>query len=110
MVNLETNYSIEATDVLVIDEDGRQLGIMKRDDAIEKAKEKGLDLVQVAVKGQVPTCKFMNYGKYKFDQAKKEKQIKQNQKAQETSEIQISLTIQQHDRKMVKRCCKGHGY
>lgn len=97
MVDLETNYNIDFKDVLVIDENGTQLGVMNRDAAIEKAEERGLDLVLVGKNSAVPTCKLMNYGKYKFDQMKKAKEAKRNQKTTETSEVQISLTIQQHD-------------
>lgn len=107
MVDLEINYNIDFKDVLVIDENGMQLGIMNRDIAIERAEERGLDLVLVGKNSNTPTCKFMNYGKYKFNQMKKEKEAKKNQKTNEISEVQISLTIQQHDMEtkaaMVKR-------
>ena len=101
------NESIPYNNVLVIDEEGTQLGVMNTQTAINKAKEKDLDLVLVGKGGNTPTCKFMNYGKFKFDQMKKEKELKKNQKNIETSEVQISLTIQHNDMKtkanMVKR-------
>lgn len=107
MVDLEINYNIDFKDVLVIDENGTQLGVMSRDAAIEKAEERDLDLVLVGKNSTVPTCKFMDYGKYRFNQMKKEKESKKNQKTAETAEVQISLTIQQHDLEtkasMVKR-------
>lgn len=107
MTDLEINYNINFKDVLVIDENGTQLGVMSRDAAINKAEERDLDLVLVAKNNAVPTCKFMDYGKYRFNQLKKEKESKKNQKTTETSEVQISLTIQQHDMEtkaaMVKR-------
>lgn len=98
MTELSINNQINSKNVLVIDENGVQLGIMLRDDAIRKANEKELDLVMVGNKNSDnPTCKFMDYGKYRYDQIKREKAAKNKQKTIETAEVQISLMIQEHD-------------
>ena len=65
--------------------------------AIDVASEKGLDLVLVAPNGNPPVCKIMNYGKYKFEQAKKEKEAKKKQKVADVKEIRLSSTIDTHD-------------
>ena len=65
--------------------------------ALEIAEEKKLDLVLVSPNAQVPVCKIMNYGKYKFEQAKKEKEAKKKQKVQETKELRITPNIEEHD-------------
>ena len=65
--------------------------------ALEIAEEKKLDLVLVSPNAQVPVCKIMNYGKYKFEQAKKEKEAQKKQKIQETKELRITPNIEEHD-------------
>ena len=65
--------------------------------ALEIAGDKKLDLVLVAPNAEVPVCKIMNYGKYKFEQAKKEKESKKKQKVQETKELRITPNIEEHD-------------
>lgn len=70
---------------------------MSTRDAVEKAYEKNLDLVLVAPNGNPPVCKIMNYGKYKFEQAKKEKEAKKKQKVLEIKEIRVTPNIEEHD-------------
>ena len=70
---------------------------MSSNEALEIAFEKKLDLVLVAPNGNPPVCKIMNYGKYKFEQAKKEKEAKKKQKVTTTKEIKMSVNIEQHD-------------
>ncbi len=94
---LPINEQIREREVQVIDEQGQKLGVMKTFDAIEKAAEKDLDLVLVAPNSNPPVCKIMNYGKYKFEQAKKEKEARKNQKTVETKEIRITPNIEEHD-------------
>lgn len=94
---LPINEQIREKEVQVIDEAGQKLGVMKTFDAINIASEKNLDLVLVAPNGNPPVCKIMNYGKYKFEQAKKEKEARKNQKAVETKEIRITPNIEEHD-------------
>ena len=94
---LPINGQIKEKEVQVIDENGQKLGVMQTRDAINIAEDKDLDLVLVAPNGNPPVCKIMNYGKYKFEQAKKEKEAKKKQKVTETKEIRITPNIDSHD-------------
>jgi len=94
---LPINEQIREREVQVIDETGKKLGTMKTYDAILQAQEKDLDLVLVAPNTEPPVCKIMNYGKYKFEQAKKQKEAKKNQKIAEIKEIRITPNIEDHD-------------
>jgi len=91
------NEKIRADEVRVIDSDGSQLGVMKTGRALEIAYEKGLDLVEMNSGGQTPVCKIMDYGKYRFDRSKKEKESRKKQVTVETKEIKFSCRIGQHD-------------
>ena len=91
------NDKITAEEVRVISENGEQLGVMSLNDALDKANSVGLDLVCMNPSATPAVCKFMNYGKYKFDMLKKEKEAKKNQKVTELKEIQLSMTIDTHD-------------
>lgn len=91
------NRQIKEREVQVIDETGKKLGILSLNDAIEKAEEKDLDLVLVAPNAKPVVCKIMNYGKYKFEQSKKEKESRKNQKAVEIKEIRVTPNIGAHD-------------
>ena len=81
----------------VIGADGSQFGIMSTKDALKLAAEKNLDLVKIAPQAQPPACKIMDYGKYRFEQAKREKEAKKNQKTVEVKEVRMSLNIDVHD-------------
>ena len=94
---LPINEQIRAREVQVIDEQGTKKGVMKLNDALDLAYGKKLDLVLVAPNAEPPVCKIMNYGKYKFEQAKKEKEAKKKQKVLEVKEIRITPNIEQHD-------------
>ncbi len=91
------NEQIRAREVQLISDDGEKLGTMSVSKALEIADEKKLDLVLVAPNSVPPVCKIMDYGKYKFEQAKKEKEAKKKQKVQETKEIRITPNIEEHD-------------
>lgn len=91
------NEQIKASKVQVIDEQGEKRGVISIHDALDLAYDKKLDLVLVAPNAEVPVCKIMNYGKYKFEQAKKEKEAKKKQKTFEIKEIRITPNIEQHD-------------
>ena len=93
---LPINSQIRAASVQLIDEEGKKLGVMSSKEALEIAEEKDLDLVMVS-NGDTPVCKIMNYGKYKFEQAKKEKESKKKQKTVEVKEIRITPGIEEHD-------------
>ena len=91
------NRQIKEKEVQVINENGEKLGVFSLNDAIEKAEEKDLDLVLVSPNAKPAVCKIMNYGKYKFEQAKKEKESRRNQKAVEIKEIRVTPNIGAHD-------------
>ena len=94
---LPINEQIRAKEVQVIDDLGEKKGVMNINDALELAFDKKLDLVLVAPNTEPPVCKIMNYVKYKFEQAKKEKEAKKKQKTFEVKEIRITPNIEQHD-------------
>ena len=94
---LPINGQIRAKEVQLISDNGEKLGMLPIARALEIAEEKKLDLVLVSPNAQVPVCKIMNYGKYKFEQAKKEKEAKKKQKIQETKELRITPNIEEHD-------------
>ena len=94
---LPINEQIRAKEVQVISDEGEKLGVISLQEALEKAEDKKLDLVLVAPNVNPPVCKIMNYGKYKFEQAKKEKEAKKKQKVLEIKEIRITPNIEEHD-------------
>lgn len=91
------NEEIRAKEMRVISADGEQLGIMSRGEALDLAEEKDLDLVCIAPKAQPPVCKILDYGKFKYEQQKKEKEAKKNQKVVEVKETRLSLNIDTND-------------
>ena len=91
------NEEIRAREMRVISADGEQLGIMSRDEALRLAEEKNLDLVCIAPKAEPPVCKILDYGKYKYDQQKKEKEAKKKQHTTQIKEIRLSTFIEDHD-------------
>lgn len=80
-----------------MDVDGSQLGIMTPEKALEIANEKNLDLVMIAPQADPAVCRIMDYGKYRFEQAKKEKESKKNQKVISVKEVRLSMSIDTHD-------------
>ena len=95
--DLLINDEIREKEVRVIGAEGEQLGVMSSADAYAKALEADLDLVLIAPQGNPPVCRIMNYGKYKFEQQKREKEARKNQKQAELKEIQMSLNIDTND-------------
>ena len=91
------NEQIIDKEIRVIGNDGSQLGIMSARDAQKLANEQELDLVKIAPQATPPVCKIMNYGKYRFEQAKRDKEAKKNQHVIEIKEIRLSLNIDTHD-------------
>jgi len=77
--------------------DGKQIGIMSAKEALKIAMEKQLDLVKIAPQAKPPVCKIMDYGKYKYEQSKREKEAKKKQKIIEVKEIRMSPVIEEHD-------------
>ena len=94
---LPINEKIRASKVQLIGANGEKFGVLSLEEALDKAYEAKLDLVLVAPNTEPPVCKLMNYGKYKFEQAKKEKESRKNQKVTETKEIRITPNIETHD-------------
>lgn len=94
---LPTNRQIKAKEIQLIGDNGEKVGIISLQEALEKAEEKNLDLVLVSPNANPPVCKIMNYGKYKFEQAKKEKEAKKKQKVLEIKEIRVTPNIEEHD-------------
>ncbi len=95
----EMQINEESTDkeVRLISNDGEQLGIVSAAQAQKLAAEKNLDLVKIAPQAKPPVCKIMDYGKYRFEQSKREKEAKKNQRVIEIKEIRLSPNIDVHD-------------
>ncbi|MDD4164863.1 MAG: translation initiation factor IF-3 [Eubacteriales bacterium] len=91
------NEEIKSSEVRVIGSDGRQLGILKIEQALRLANEESLDLVEIAPEAAPPVCKIMDYGKYRFEKEKREKEIKKKQQVFELKEIQLKCRIDIHD-------------
>jgi translation initiation factor IF-3 len=91
------NDEIRAEKVRCIGEDGTQYGIISRDEALDIAEEKGLDLVLIAPNANPPVCKIMDFGKFKYQQEKKKKEAKKKQTKIEVKEIKLSVKIAQND-------------
>lgn len=94
---LQINKDIRDKEIRVIDSDGSQLGILSAKDAQKIAFEKDLDLVKIAPQATPPVCRIMDYGKYCFEQAKREKEARKNQKIVEIKEVRMFSTIDTHD-------------
>ena len=91
------NEQIRDKEVRVIGEDGEQLGIMSSKDALKLAEEAGVDLVKIAPTAKPPVCKIVDYGKFKYEQTRKEKEAKKKQKTVEIKEIRLSPNIDTND-------------
>ncbi len=91
------NEQIRDKEVRVIGEDGEQLGIMSAREALQLAEEAGVDLVKIAPAAKPPVCKIVDYGKFKYEQTRKEKEAKKKQKVIEVKEIRLSPNIDTND-------------
>ena len=91
------NEQITDKEVRVVDSDGSQLGIMSAREAMERAAQRNLDLVKIAPQATPPVCRIMDYGNFRFEQSKKEKEARKNQKQVEIKEIRLSVNIDTHD-------------
>ena len=94
---LRINEQIRAREVRVVSDANEQLGIMTLHEAIRMAEEKGLDLVEVAPNGRPPVCRIMNYGKYRYEQQKRDKEAKKKQKVFQIKEVKLRPNIEDHD-------------
>ncbi|MBQ8975295.1 MAG: translation initiation factor IF-3 [Oscillospiraceae bacterium] len=93
----QVNEEIRDAEVRLIGADGAQLGIMSSQQALEIAEENDLDLVKIAPQATPPVCKIMDYGKYRFEQAKREKDARRNQRVMEVKEVRMSPSIGDND-------------
>lgn len=95
--NTRINEMIRIREVRLIDDQGEQLGVMPTAEALSMAQEKGLDLVEVSPNANPPVCKLMDYGKYKFEMDKKNRETKRKQKQTQLKEIRMQPKIEPHD-------------
>lgn len=95
--DLRINDEIRAREVRLVGEEGEQLGIVQLRDAQRIAVEKSLDLVEIAPTAKPPVCKIMDYGKYKYEQAKRDKEARKKQKTMEIKEVKLRPNIEDHD-------------
>ncbi|MBQ7705375.1 MAG: translation initiation factor IF-3 [Selenomonadaceae bacterium] len=94
---MRINDEIRIREVRVTDENGEQLGIMQTRDALKLAEDKHLDLVEVAPKARPPVCKIMDFGKYRYEQQKRDKEARKKQKVVTVKEVKLRPNIEQHD-------------
>lgn len=91
------NEGIREKEVRLVGSDGEQLGVVSTNEARKLAEERDLDLVMISPNAKPPVCKIMDYGKFVYEQSKKEKEAKKKQKVISIKEIRVSLTIEEHD-------------
>ncbi len=96
-VKHQINEEIRDKEVRLIGVDGSQMGIVSGATALQEAMSRGLDLVKIAPQAEPPVCRIMDYGKFKFEQAKREREAKKNQKTVDIKELQLSVGIGAHD-------------
>ena len=101
------NRDIRIREVMLIDGDGQNKGVVQTFDALRMAEEQGLDLVEVAPLAQPPVCKIMDYGKFRFEEQKKAAAARKNQKTVELKEIKLRPGIDDHDYDVKMRAMKG---
>jgi translation initiation factor IF-3 len=94
---VRVNGKIRAREVRVIGTDGKQLGVFSLADAINMARNNGVDLVEIAAAANPPVCRLVDYGKFRYEQSKREKEAKKHQHANKVKEIQLSPSIDPHD-------------
>lgn len=94
---LRINERIRVREVRLIDEEGHQAGIVQTRDALQQAKDNGLDLIEVSPNAAPPVCRIMDYGKFKYEQAKREKDAHKKSKQQELCLIRLRPNIDDHD-------------
>jgi translation initiation factor IF-3 len=93
----DINWDIKATEVRVIDWEGKQVGILPLREAMKLAEEKGLDLVEVAPNSKPPVCRIMNYGKYKYQQNKRTQEARKHQTVIHVKEVKVRPRTEEHD-------------
>ena len=96
-IDLMINEEIRDREVRLIDENGEQLGVMPTQKALELAEERGLDLAKIQPTAKPPVCKLMDYDKYRYEQSKRERENRKNQRVVAIKEVQLSATIEEND-------------
>ena len=104
-MDMMINDEIRDREIRLIGPEGEQLGIMSARQALDIAEEKERDLVKIAPTAKPPVCKLMDYGKYRFEQSKREKEARKNQKVISVKEVRLSPTIEEHDMQVRVRDC-----
>ena len=104
-MNMMINEEIRDHEVRLIGPDGEQLGVMPTRQAMDIAEEKELDLVKIAPTAKPPVCKLMDYGKFRYEQSKRDKEARKNQKVITVKEVRLSPTIEEHDTQVRVRDC-----
>jgi len=94
---IRANYRIRVPEVRVIDSDGKMIGVLPTHEALKRAQEQELDLVEVDARAQPPVCKIIDFGKYKYDKKKQESQRRANQHIVEIKEIKLRPKTDDHD-------------
>jgi translation initiation factor IF-3 len=94
---IRVNHRIRVPEVRVVAEDGSNLGVLPTEDALRRAQEKGLDLVEVNPKAAPPVCKILDFGKYKYEEKKKQREAKRKQTVVEVKEIKLRPKTDDHD-------------
>jgi len=100
------NEQIRAPEVRVIDQNGEMLGVMRPQDAVVRARELGLDLIEISPNAAPPVCKIGDYGKYRYELQKKKNEAKKHQKTVEIKEIKLRPNIDPHDYEIKMRAAK----
>lgn len=100
---MRANRQIRVSEVRVIDSEGEQLGIMSTENAIAKAEAEGLDLVEVSPMARPPVCRIMDFGKYKYELSKKQKESKKKQHTVQVKEVKLRPKTEEHDYQFKKR-------
>ncbi|MFA5322432.1 MAG: translation initiation factor IF-3 [Smithella sp.] len=110
--DLRINREIKSVNVRVITEEGKQLGVITLEEALAKAEEAGLDLVEVSSSTDMPVCKIMDYGKYRYKQSKKLHDAKKSQTVIQVKEIKLKPKTEEHDVQVklnhIKKFLKNH--
>lgn len=94
---MRVNEAIRAREIRLIDENGEQLGIMVVREGLRIAAERGLDLVEVAPNAKPPVCRLLDYGKYKYEQAKRDREARKKQRTMDIKEVRMTPKIEGHD-------------
>ncbi len=97
------NNKIRSREVRVVDSEGEQLGVMLLEEALKIAQEKNLDLVNVAPQARPPVCRIMDFGRYKYEQSKRDKEARKKQKTTAVKEVKMRPGIDEHDFQVKKR-------